>query len=753
MLYVLSAQSEDPLVTGSRDQLQLYVSVIVSRGSSFEELFLLDASGRVLLSSDPSQVGTSHGLQAYFIKGKEAPYVHPSYFSPNTAVPSTIVVQPVEDDLGRVWGVLAGRLSLDQMANVMTEEAGLGQTGETYLVNAMGLLLTPPRFGGDLALGQEIRTEGVERGLALGTSGSEEQAGWGIYTNYRGQSVLGVYRWFPVLQMVLLAEQEVNETLVLSRGILTTSLAILLAMAAMAAIIALLVSGRITRPLVGLTTSANVIASGDLSQEVPHTARRDEIGTLARAFDQMSQQLRDLIAGLEEQVYNRTQQWKEAHYKLQRRAIQLEAVTLVGRAVTSILNLDDLLLEVVNLIRARFDFYHAGIFLIDESGAWAVLRQATGEAGQRMLARKHRLAVGGQSIVGWAAANRQPRIAHDVGEDAVHFKNPDLPHTRSEMALPLVVGNRLLGVLDVQNTEESAFDDEDVAILSLMADQVAVAIDNAHKFSQEAAILEATSPLYRASRRMALATSLDDVLGSVVDNAAGPYVDCCGIYLYTSGTEDQEFDWVEVAAVWDRAGDPPHPPGTRYPVEEGSSLLENLRQETAEPLVVTDLLAGEIDKRIDTSAHQLLAEELRFRAVLMLPLVAAGQTMGLLVVASRQPHTWTEAELRIFRSLSDQTAIAVENVRLLGEAQTRAGREQVIRQITERMWHVVDVESILQATVTSLGQAMGVPRVYARLDPEASSPGSDRGVEFGSDNSDGSHRSGSGNGQPDSTSR
>jgi len=759
MLHVLSAQSVDPLVTGSRDQLQLYFSLIASRGSSFEELSLLDSSGRVLLSSDPNQVGTSHGLQAYFIKGKETPYVHPSFFSPTTGFPSIVVGHPVEDDLGRGWGLLMGRLSLDQMAKVMTEEAGLGKTGETYLVNATGLLLTPPRFGENLALGQEIRTEGVERGLSLGAPSSEEEAGWGIYTNYSGHPVMGVHHWVPVLQAVLLAEQEVSETLVLTRGILFTSLAILLAMAVIAAMIALWVSGRITRPLVGLTASANVIASGDLSQEVPHTERRDEIGTLARAFNQMSQQLRDLIAGLEEQVSKRTYQWQDANYKLQRRAIQLEAVTLVGRAISSILNLDDLLLEVVNLIRARFDFYHAGVFLIDESGAWAMLRQATGEAGQRMLARKHRLAVGGQSIVGWAAANRQPRIALDVGEDAVHFKNLDLPHTRSEMALPLMVGNRLLGVLDVQSTEESAFDDEDVAILSLMADQVAVAIDNALKFSQEAAILEATSPLYRASRRITLATNLDDVLASVVDNAAGPFVDCCGIYLYTPGTKDHELGWVEAVALWDRAGDPPHPPGTRYPVDEASDLLGSLRHETAEPLVVNDLLAGEIDKRINTATHQLLTEELRFRSVLMLPLVAAGQTMGLLVVAGRKPHTWSEAELRIFRSLSDQTAIAVENLRLFGEAQARAGRERVVRSITERMWHAVGVEGILQTTITGLGQAIGAPRVYARLDPEASYPevsdpeATARGDEFGLDFSDGTHRSSSGNGQPDSATR
>jgi GAF domain-containing protein len=114
----------------------------------------------------------------------------------------------------------------------------------------------------------------------------------------------------------------------------------------------------------------------------------------------------------------------------------------------------------------------------------------------------------------------------------------------------------------------------------------------------------------------------------------------------------------------------------------------------------------------------MLTEKLGLRAVLLLPLVAAGRITGLFVAASRQPHTWTEAELRTFRSLSDQAAIALENVRLFEEAQVRARREQVIRQVTEKMWRAVDVESVLQATVATLGQAMGVPRVYARLGTE-----------------------------------
>jgi GAF domain-containing protein/HAMP domain-containing protein len=725
LLDVLSAETQDVPVVATQEQLQEYLSVITSEGSSFEELFLLDASGRVLLSSDPSHIGASHAGQAYFVKGQEGPYFHPPHYSLYTAALSMVVAQPVQDDSGRVWGILAGRLDLDWLTSVMHEGSGLGQTGDTYLVNAASILLMPPRFGHELTQEQgqelrpaELRTEGVKRGLALGTSGSEDQVGWSVYTNYRGRTVLGIYRWLPNLESVLLTEQEVGETLALARTILATGLIILLVVAMVAVGTALLVSRRITRPIVGLTTVANLIATGDLSYQVPHIERQDEIGILARAFSQMKQQLQDLIADLERQVVDRTHQWQETHYKLQRRATQLETIALVGQAITSILNVDELLLDVVNLIRARFNFYHAGVFLIDEGGEWAVLRQATGEAGQRMLTRKHRLAVGGQSIVGWVTSSRQPRIALDVGADAVHFKNPDLPQTRSEMALPLIVGDRLLGALDVQSTQEAAFDEEDMATLSLMADQVAVALDNALKFSQEAAILEATSPLYRASRGIAMATSLDDVVRSVVDHSAGPHVHHCAIHLFTPATEGSDLGWFEIAAVRDGASEPLSPPGIRYPVRD-SNLMEIMRRQPAEPLVVDDLRTEGIADRIDAETYQLLTDTLRLRAVLMLPMVVARRLSGLLLVASRRPHAWTNTELRTFRSLSDHAAVTVENIRLLEEAQARASHEQAIRQLTEQMRRAVDVETILKTTVARLGDVMGVPRVYVRLGTEA----------------------------------
>ena len=168
----------------------------------------------------------------------------------------------------------------------------------------------------------------------------------------------------------------------------------------------------------------------------------------------------------------------------QRKATQLAASAEVARDATAILDVRHLLNQTVHLISEQFGFYHAGVFLLDEHDEYAILQAASSEGGHRMLERGHRLRVGEVGIVGHVASTGEPRIALDVGEDAMHFANPDLPNTRSEMGLPLLVQERVVGVLDVQSTEEAAFSEDDMAILQTMADQLATAIANARLFEQ-----------------------------------------------------------------------------------------------------------------------------------------------------------------------------------------------------------------------------------------------------------------------------
>jgi GAF domain-containing protein/HAMP domain-containing protein len=254
-------------------------------------------------------------------------------------------------------------------------------------------------------------------------------------------------------------------------------------------VIGLLLTNRLANPIRRLATAAQQIGAGQWDAPLPR-AGRDEIGVLSQAFSTMTAQLRDLYAGLEEKVATRTRD-------LERRSIQLEAATQVARGAAAIRDVDQLLEETVHLISDSFGFYHAAIFLLDEAREYAILQAASSEGGQRMLARRHQLKVGEVGIVGYAAGTGEPRIALDVGADAAFFDNPDLPQTRSEMALPLQVRDRVIGVLDVQSREPAAFSEEDVAVLQTMADQVALAIENARLLEEAEGRLREISALLR----------------------------------------------------------------------------------------------------------------------------------------------------------------------------------------------------------------------------------------------------------------
>lgn len=190
--------------------------------------------------------------------------------------------------------------------------------------------------------------------------------------------------------------------------------------------------------------------------------------------------------------------------KTERRARLLTAANEVGKRVSSILNLDQLLAQTVDIICNTYGFYYAGVFLVDSSGQWAILRAGHGEAGAAMLAQGHRLAVGGHSMIGLATSLCEARIALDVGEERVHFKNPLLPHTRSEMALPLVINKEVLGAVTVQSTEEKAFSEDDIITLQTMADHLAVAINNARLLQE---LAHANLELLRTKTYEALATA------------------------------------------------------------------------------------------------------------------------------------------------------------------------------------------------------------------------------------------------------
>lgn len=223
----------------------------------------------------------------------------------------------------------------------------------------------------------------------------------------------------------------------------------------------------ITRPFQTMISAFKLVEQGDLSRRI-NVLSTDEAGELAIYFNRMLSQLSVLQGSLEKQVQERTS--------------RLRATVQVSNAITAILDTDELIERVVNVIAEEFDYYYAALFLTDVSGRWAELRAATGDAGRVLRANHHRLEIGSRNMVGRSIQTREPVVAMNTAEAPARFENPLLPYTRSEIALPLIVGDRVYGALDAQSTREGEFTPEVIETLKTMANQVAVALDNAHSF-------------------------------------------------------------------------------------------------------------------------------------------------------------------------------------------------------------------------------------------------------------------------------
>jgi GAF domain-containing protein/HAMP domain-containing protein len=381
----------------------------------------------------------------------------------------------------------------------------IGKTGFAFLVDNHGHIITMPARGyaffglqpeeiplnesptqSILGIGQDSLqnisqqlVDGDTKLLTVNVQGVENYVGFAPLntTGYRFAIVA------PAVELnepILISRQETQNEIRTSVG---GGIALLVLAFIGAFIFSLWVGQIITRPLLRLTTVVEQVTAGDLSARAD-IETQDETGLLAKSFNLMTKQLNDTLSNLENRVQERTQDLEKANESLVRRAVQFESISRIARAISTTQILNDLLPQITIAISEQFSFYHVGIFLLDANREYAILVAANSEGGRRMLDRNHRLRVGGSGIVGYVTNTGQPRIALDVGQDAAYFNNPDLPETHSEMALPLRVGNEVIGALDVQSTVTNAFTQEDIDILSTLADQVSIAIQNARLYQQ-----------------------------------------------------------------------------------------------------------------------------------------------------------------------------------------------------------------------------------------------------------------------------
>lgn len=228
-------------------------------------------------------------------------------------------------------------------------------------------------------------------------------------------------------------------------------------------------SRAVSDPIQDLIKTFDKIEQGDLTQRAPVSAT-DELGIVTMHFNRMVARLEALQGTLEQQVIERTK--------------QLAATNEVGKMAVSSLDPKQLLAKIIPLFHEQFGYYYAAVYLVDPSGKWAELAEATGEAGRVLKQNHHRLEITGKSMVGGAIRERAPRIAQIASEEKQRFENPLLPYTRSEIAMPLMVGDRVLGALNVQSTKEADFGPQVIETMQNMAAQVSIALENARLFQE-----------------------------------------------------------------------------------------------------------------------------------------------------------------------------------------------------------------------------------------------------------------------------
>jgi GAF domain-containing protein len=364
----------------------------------------------------------------------------------------------------------------------------------------------------------------------------------------------------------------------------------------------------------------------------------DKSRLTTRELSVSNQELSELRDDLEQRVEERTSE-------LKKRASQLEAVSSVARTIASMQDIDTLLPSITKLVSQQFGFYHVGIFLLDEQRKNAVLRAANSQGGMRMLSRQHSLPLDAHSIVGYSTSRGEPRVALDVGTDAVYFNNPDLPATRSEMAIPLRVAGTVIGALDVQSTETNVFSQEDISVLATLADQIAIAIENARLFGETKKSLNEARLMFER---------------------------------YTQ----QE---------WSSFARQVRPTGFLFDGKHVIPLDGNSKREPIKTARQTGSLSLE-----------------KVSATIAIPIKLRGQTIGVLDLRAKNgQRPWRQDEIAMLEAAAERAALALENARLIESVQRRAARERAIGDISTRIGAVSNLESILQTAVEELGRKIG----------------------------------------------
>lgn len=613
---------------------------------------LLDRQGQDILDTYANDVGLDKADRDYFqmVLKTGQPYASPVRFSKTVKDASIYFAAPVRNNFGEIIGVIRVRYdatALQQIIRPQNDQAGqrsyaiLLDENQIYLAHGTATNfklktvapLDPARLSELQASGRlpdrapaELTTNFPDFAQALTNAAAHP-----YFTGYIGGTNSPVEREQVAIftlqmqpwQVAFAQPQEVFLAPVADQTRYTTILAAGIVIVVMG--LALGLGQYLTRPIINLTEVAQRVNRGDLAVQA-NIESHDEVGQLAEAFNSMTKQLRASIGSLEDQVRERTAEL----------ALSME----VGQRAAAIRNLDELLPIITEYIRAQFNLYYTQVYFVDDTGQNLILRAGTGSVGVQLLALHHYLPLGLGSIVGRVAAEGKSVVVIDTQNSDIHKPNPLLPGTRAELAVPLLVEGRVIGVLDMQADKVNTFTENNLTVFEAMGTQLAVSIDSAQQWARAR---EAQQKVEEAVKQLT------------------------------------HQSWVERLASY------------RGDLSFAYDLAE------VAPVSVFDSETANGDNK------------------LVVPLVVQNEPIGELAVKAPSQHAPSSDAQALVVAVAQQLAQKVENLRLFDQTQQRAAREQMARQITDKIRASRDIESALRTAAEELSKALGAARTVVDL--------------------------------------
>lgn len=685
----LHANPQSDQFQNIRSRFFRLISEDLSGGATgFDEFILVDTDGIIRLASQEDWQGASLDPALFDFEGSRSMLLHGLPLLNDKASLLSVVIYKTER--GTVLGALVGITEEDGMREMLQPLNGLAPYAETYFMLANGDILTLDQETGSFPLASVEPESGtlLQNELsALQDTG--ERAPTPLEVQLEGKTVLAQLKWLPSIQSgVILA---VDSATIFEHVNSLTPFTLLLVAAAIAAMGVFLYYGtrRVIQPLQSLAVITRKFAEGDWSQRAKDTNADNEIGLLSKSFNYLADQIEDNYKSLERKVEERT--------------LQIHTAAEVAQSITTIPNLDVMLNKTVELLVQQFGFYQTSIFLVDRSGKRIEFKTGYGSATQGLMERKYSLLVGSTSIIGWVAANNKSRVASDVAEDPLHLKNEFLLETRAEACVPIALGERVLGVLDVQSTQAGEFSTDAIVMLQTLASQIAAAIQTAGLVEASQVNFQELDRLYRSSRLIAEAQTDAEVLrvgGQIMRSAPYPVV-----------FFQLENNALKIISTSDFVRN-----------ELPLTVLQNgLPADTRE---VNSYLSGGSLTASSTSVEmpKPFKETLRMLDLLngiFLPVNGQESLEAVVLIGSKQQSP-SGASIQPYENLADLMSVAVQRAQAVAQTERHLKEAESLASINDLVSSISDIQGFFQSLLTKIQQIIGDYNLIVALYDEPS---------------------------------